>query len=470
VAACGGGQRARDVADWPDPNLDLAGTRNAPSPITKATIGRLRVAWRFRFPEQPTFSGVDASTALVAGGRVFVQTLSSNVYALDLGSGRLVWRRRFDRESGGPNGLSDANGLLFGNTDVSAFALSAQTGRIVWQRRLAGGRSTIDIAPTVARGLVFTATAGIRLGTHGILYALNARSGRIVWRFDTIRGRFAVPAAAGGGGAWWSPTVDAAGRLYVGIANPLPFGGTRARPNGAAYRGRALYTDSLVVLDASHGTLLWYDQVTSHDVRDYDFALPPILESAGGIPAVFGAGKAGIVIAWNRATHKRIWQTPVGVHRNDSGPLPTKRVSVCPGLYGGVLTPMAYADGKLFVPVVDLCMQGSAYGYEPLDKVDVVGRGRGELVALDAATGKRDWTVHLPLPDFSCATAARGVVFTASFDGTVYGLDTRDGRRLWTARTPSYTNSCPAVAGDTLLVGAGVPTRGRVRELEAFRP
>jgi outer membrane protein assembly factor BamB len=467
VAACGGGQRARDVADWPDPNLDLAGTRNVPSPITTATIGRLRVAWRFRFPEQPTFSGVDASTALVAGGRVFVQTLSSNVYALDLGSGRLVWRRRFDRESGGPNGLSDANGLLFGNTDVSAFALSAQTGRIVWQRRLAGGRSTIDIAPTVARGLVFTATAGIRLGTHGILYALNARSGRIVWRFDTIRGRFAVPAAAGGGGAWWSPTVDAAGRLYVGIANPLPFGGTRARPNGAAYRGRALYTDSLVVLDASHGTLLWYDQVTSHDVRDYDFALPPILTGR----LVVGGGKGGRVVAWDRRTHARAWTASVGRHRNASGPLPRRLVTVCPGLLGGILTPMASAAGRVYVPSVDLCMRGSAVGYRPLTAVDP-STGTGELTALDAGSGARLWTRRLSSPPFGCATATSDLVLAPTYDGRILAFAAADGRPVWSARLPAGINACPTVAGRFLLVGAGAEPTGiasPIPELVAFR-
>ena len=151
-------------------------------------------------------------------------------------------------------------------------------------------------------------------------------------------------------------------------------------------------------------------------------------------------------------------------------PLPTHMVSVCPGLYGGILTPMAYADGRVFAPVVDLCMRGSAYGYEPLENVDVTHRARGELVALDAATGRRDWTVPLPQADFSCATVARGVVFTATFDGTVYGFDAKTGARLWIAHTPSRINSCPSVAGDTLLVGAGVPTKGAARELVAYRP
>jgi alcohol dehydrogenase (cytochrome c) len=256
--------------------------------------------------------------------------------------------------------------------------------------------------------------------------------------------------------------------VFFGTANPSPYGGTRRHPNGGAYAGPALYTDSLLALDARTGRLSWYDQVTPHDVRDYDFELPPILASIGGRPAVFGAGKAGVVIAWDRTSHRRIWQTEVGIHRNDEGPLPPHRVSVCPGLFGGVETPMAYADGRLFVPVVDLCARGSAYGYERLENIDAF-RGRGELVALDAATGKHLWARTLPQPDFGCATLADGVVFTSTLDGTVYALDARSGTTLWKQSMRAGINACPALASNTLLVGAGVPRKGgAVLELSAL--
>ena len=150
------------------------------------------------------------------------------------------------------------------------------------------------------------------------------------WSFDTIKGQWAVPGEAGGGGAWYAPSV-AGDEVFWGIANPLPWGGTSKHPNGGAYAGPALYTDSLLALDGKTGSLDWYDQVTPHDVRDHDFQLPPILGPAGSTPAVFGAGKGGVVIAWDLATHQRIWQTEVGLHRNDKGPLPRGRSSVCPG-------------------------------------------------------------------------------------------------------------------------------------------
>lgn len=453
LGACDG---HRSVAAWPEPGGNLASTRSvATGPINAASVRRLRVAWRFRFRDAPTFSGVDAATPLVLHGRVYVQTLESNVYALDARTGAAIWSREFQRPNGGPNGLASESGRLFGNTDTSAFALSAKTGALLWIHKLTTAAQPIDIAPLAADGLVFTSSTGLNPGGRGTLFALNARTGRLVWRFDTIRGAWRVPSVASGGGAWWQPTLDGAGSLYVGNSNPLPFGGAPNYPNGAAYAGRDLYTDSLIVLNARTGKLRWYDQVTRHDVRDYDFALPPILAQPRGMQLVIGAGKAGLVIAWNRRTHRRVWTTPVGVHRNDRGPLPQHLVPVCPGLLGGVLTPMAYSDGRVFVPVVDLCMRGSATGYRPNFLSIDYARGKGEFTALDAATGRRLWTRRLPSPDFGCATAARNVVFTATYAGVVYAFDAASGRQLWSAREPAGINACPTVAGNLLLIGTG---------------
>lgn len=465
---------SRYAEEWPAPNNDISGTRAAVgSPIDAANVRHLRLAWRFRFTSQPGLSGIYASTPLVLGGRVFVQDLNSNVYALDEETGRLLWRKRFAQRDGGPNGLAAGYGRIYGNTSRAAFALDASTGALVWLQRLVHRRSAeIDVAPLVANDLVYTSTIGRPPGGRGVLYALDAATGRPRWSFDTIRGRFAVPAEAAGGGAWWTPSLDSDGRLYAGNSNPYPWGGTARHPNGGAYRGPALYTDSLLVLDSRSGKLDWFDQVISHDVRDYDLGASPIVARQDGRDVVYGAGKAGVVYAWDRKTRQRLWQTAVGLHRNDHGPLPRHAVTVCPGLLGGVETPMAYDGARLFVPVVDLCMRGSATGYEDLFQVDVAARGTGALVALDAATGRRRWTKRFPAPAFGCATVANDVVFVPTYDGRIYALETSTGRVLWEAAARSGINACPALAKDTLIVGAGTdhPDRSNaVYELSAFR-
>ena len=61
---------------------------------------------------------------------------SSNVYALDLASVGLLWRRRYDRVDGGPNGLAAGWGMLFVAPNTSVFPLERATGPELWRRRV----------------------------------------------------------------------------------------------------------------------------------------------------------------------------------------------------------------------------------------------------------------------------------------------------------------------------------------------
>ncbi len=397
---------------------------------------------------------------------MYLQDLASDVFALRVRDGRLLWRRMFDAGNPGPNGLAVARGVVYGSTDTTVFALSAKTGQMRWRNRiLRSTESFVDIAPLVADGLVYTATTGYTPGSRGAVVALDARSGVVRWRFTTFRGPFRHPHELGGGGAWQTPTIDH-GVLYVGTANPIPWGGSKARPNGGAYPGPVLWTDSLVALDARSGAMRWFDQVTPHDVRDYDFQNPPIVARS----LVIGSGKAGHVVAWSRNPHRRVWEATVGLHRNDRGPLPARAVSVCPGLLGGVETPSAYADGRVFVPFVDLCYSEDAFGGAATSFMRVdPARGRGGIVALDAATGRTSWQRRFGSPSFGCATVSNDVVFTSTFDGQLYGLSAQSGRTLWHATAPAGVNACPSVSGDTLLLAAGVPRAGARGELVAYR-
>jgi alcohol dehydrogenase (cytochrome c) len=417
----------------------------------------LRPRWRFRLTAKPSFSGIFASTPVADAKTIYVQDLRSNVFALDRETGALRWSRVFHARNDGPNGLAVDDGIVYGATDSDAFALRASDGTQLWQRHLTSFQEQfVNVAPVVWKGLVLISTVGYPAFGRGAVYALDADTGAIRWKFVTIKEQWKHPREAGGGGLWNPVSVDDDGRVYGGNSNPAPWGGTPERPNGASFPGPALYTDSLLVLDGQSGTLLWHDQVTPHDVRDYDFQATPIL---GDDDLVFGAGKAGRVIAWNRGTHERVWEAFVGLHLNDRGPLPPKRVTICPGLLGGVETQMAYADGRLFVPVVDLCAHGSATSYDDLDRVDPT-RGRGRLVALDTTTGKRLWEQTFGSPVFGCATVADDVVFTSTYDGVVYAVAAEGGRRLWSYRLRAGINACPAVVGDLLVVGAGAPRPG----------
>jgi outer membrane protein assembly factor BamB len=450
LAAVAAGVPTASARDWPQPNGDLRGTRAVEaSPISSRSVAHLRVRWRFPLTHGSTF-GSFASTPLVVGSTVYAQDLGSSVYALETRTGRARWTFDANAPNDGPNGVAVAGRRLFGATDTSVFALDRHTGRRLWARRLTNPHEQfIDIAPLAARGLVFTSTIGLPPGGRGAIYALDQRNGTIRWRFDTIRDPWTYP-SAGGGGAWYTPSLAPDGRLYAGIANPGPWGGSPLRPNGGMYPGPVPYTDALVALTAGTGGVLWYDQVTKHDVRDYDFEASPIVVGR----TVFGAGKAGRVVAWDRVSGHRLWSRAVGTHLHDLGPLPTRPTTVCPGLWGGVLTPMAYARGRLFVPVVERCMRESAV--HPAFPADL-SKGDGVLAALSAKTGRQLWTRRLGSPPTGCATVSRDVVFVPTLDGNLVALAAGDGRTLWQARARAGIIGCPSVAGGLLLVGAGAP-------------
>jgi len=460
LAACGGSSAAvaKGPAGWAEPNQNGANTRAAPSTITSANVHELRPAWHFRFPGVPGFSGYFASTPLVVGNRVLIEDLNSDVYAFARTTGRILWVRRYHQMNGGPNGLAVAGGRVFGETATKAFALSLASGRQLWLRRLTIADDPLEVAPLVEGGVVYTSTVAQAPGGRGTMYALDAATGATEWRFDTIRDPWPVPSQDYGGGLWDTPALGPDGTLYAGTANPYPIGGTPQHPNGSGYAGSTLYTDSLVALDGADGALRWFDQVTPNDTRDFDFQDSPILASpphAGSL--VIGAGKSGRVVAWDTKTHARVWDRLLGRQLHAAGPLPTRRATaVCPGLVGGVETPMAYANGDVFVPVVDLCMKERATGPGLVLIQTDYSKGKGELVALSGSTGAIRWRHDLPSPNFGCATVANDVVFTATYDGRIYAFQTATGKLLWTAQAPAGINSCPAVSGDTLVVGAGV--------------
>jgi outer membrane protein assembly factor BamB len=425
------------------------------------------VAWRFAIPGTSSF-GAFASTPIALGDTVYLQDLNSNVYALERATGRLRWKHAFDRPNVGPNGVSYGWGRLYGATTTDAFALDPRTGKLLWSRRLVGNEHEgIEIAPQLYDGTALfstvpsNVTGSYRPGAFGVVWALDAASGEPRWHFDTVEGGAALwgnPGVNGGGGLWYPPAVDDQGRVFLAIGNPAPFPGTKAFPNGASRPGPNLYTNSLVALDGKTGKLLWYRQAVPHDLRDYDLAISPIATrltlSGAGERVVITAGKMGKVYAYRSTDGAPLWVTSVGRHENDTGPLTRDYAPVYPGTLGGVETPMALAGKRVFVPWVDLATRTSATSS---NGTDPLREGRGGLAALDAVTGRAVWRRRLPSMAFGAATVANDVVFTSTYDGTIYAFATATGKLLWKAKARAGINSFPAIAGGTLLVGATAP-------------
>jgi outer membrane protein assembly factor BamB len=117
---------------------------------------------------------------------------------------------------------------------------------------------------------------------------------------------------------------------------------------------------------------------------------------------------------------------------------------------------MAAADGVVYVPVVDL---PSTYT-TPAERVGKAnfGKGTGEMVAIDLATGRQVWATKLSQIPLGGATVASDLVFTTTLTGDVIALARKDGSILWTSRLPAGSNATLAISGGTLLAGAGLTT------------
>ena len=406
------------------------------------------------------------------GETVFLQDLASNVYALDRSTGALEWKHLFKSPSVGPNGVAYGYDKLFGATETSAFALDPTDGHVLWTRKLTrNAKEGIDMAPTVFNDTVLVSTIPGNAKSFyagngdGIVYALDAQTGKTKWTFNTISDGATLWGNAkvnSGGGLWYPPAVDSQGRVFLAVANPAPFPGTSRYPNGSSRPGPDLYTDSLVALDGSTGKLLWYRQVVSHDVRDYDLQDSPVIGTipVNGMPTevVFAAGKMGRVYAFAAADGKQLWQRPVGTHRERHRTAAGEEVD--PRAAGrprrrrdadGLRRPLALRPGR--EPGLHLHADAAS---KPAGKAGFAG-GTGELVALNPSSGSVQWRRTFPSSVYGAATVSNDVVFTSTLNGKVYALSTRDGSTLWSAQAPSGVNGFAAIDGDNLLVGAGAP-------------
>ena len=462
--------------DWPLANKDYSNTRNQQDTnISSVTVKNLKLSWSYPISGHAAF-GSAATNPLIVNDIVFFQDLSGNIASLNLKNGGVIWSKNYNSTSIlGPNGPAIGYGQIYISPDVySISALDSSDGSQRWSVRVSPSNSTgINIQPVIYDRKIFLATvpgtsandfyAG---GQFGELYALDEATGKILWITSTID----TPELWGnktvnsGGGAWYSPAIDTkTGITYWGIGNPAPIPGTNESPAGLSRPGPNLYTDSIMAIDGNNGEIVWYNQVKPHDLFDLDFQIAPILATipvntseSKLLDVVFGAGKLGKVYAFDRKDGSIIWNTTVGIHNGnaDMSIIPDGEiVQVFPGFFGGVETPMAYADGTIFVPIVNFASNYTSTAMDP-SSYDF-STGTGELVALDAASGKEIWKKEYPSMTLGAATVASDIVFTATNDGTIYAYAVKTGELVYQFSAPSGINGWPAIGKDSVIWPAG---------------
>jgi alcohol dehydrogenase (cytochrome c) len=479
------------AAGWALPGANLQNTRDVASQVTSSNVAQLGVAWCV--PIESTGGAKSAgvtdgfsTTPVVVHGVVYLQDMESNVMAIKLATGKVLWMHNYSSPNGGPDGVNVVGGVVYAATNHAAVALDAATGKQLWSRTLiANDHEGIDMAPGYNDGTVYVSTVPVNPtvgqylgGGKGILWALNARTGTPEWSWDEVQNLWGNPAINSGGGLWDPPSFDSQGNIYIGIANPGPIGQTgwpSGYPWATSRPGPDLYTDSIVKL-SPQGKLLWYYQLTPHDLYDWDLQNSPVLTTAHGQPVVIDGGKAGVLVELSAQTGKLLWKLPVGVHSGpqDAGlltenatptsrfPLPAKFV-LEPGVFGGVESQLATNGSTVFAAVNNLAVPMSVKGVTETSKefTASIGKATGEMVAVNVATGKIIWDDKLPSSPYGAAAITNNVVFTTTYSGYLYAFNAATGAILLKTPMSSGSNAPVAIDGDYVIAGAGVQVSGK---------
>lgn len=371
------------------------------SPLTQindSNAANLGLEWFYEFD---THRGQEA-TPVVVDGMMFTTSAWSRVYALDAGSGELLWE--FDPKVPPEwavhaccdvvnRGVAIWQGSVFvGTLDGRLISLDAKTGSVNWTVQTTDRKQpyTITGAPRVVKGKVIIGNGGAEYGVRGYVSAYDAESGAIAWRFYTVPGNPAEPfesaametAAATWNGEWWNyggggtvwdsmafdPDLNL---LYIGVGNGSPWNQQIRSPGG----GDNLYLSSIVALNPDNGEYVWHYQTTPAESWDYTATQHMILadlEIEGSQrKVILQAPKNGFFYVLDRQTGELIsaepyvqttWAShvdpetgrPVEIEgaRYNEGP-----ALVLPAPYGGHnWHPMAFSPhtGLIYIPAQDI--------------------------------------------------------------------------------------------------------------------
>ena len=499
--------------DWPTYHGDPSGNRYSKlTQIDKSNVGRLAPKWMFPMPGATTIE----NTPLVVDGVMYVAQ-ANECWALDAGTGRVIWRYRRERTkgvsgnaAGGFNrGVAVAGDRVFMLTDnAHMISLGRSDGELLWETEMADWHQNYNgtSAPLTVGNLVISGTAGGDEGVRGFVAAWDQTTGKEVWRFWTVP----LPGEPGSetwkgkelehrsGATWMTGTYDPALDLvYWPVGNPGP------DYDGSEREGDNLYTDSILALDAKTGKLKWYYQFTPHDVHDWDAQEPPVLVDTNwqGQPRklLLQANRNGFFYVLDRTNgqlllgkqylRKLNWAEPtIG---KDGRPilkdLPKDAngdTYVCPGFQGGAnwySTSFNPATGLYYFSSLERCNNFSARrGEWQAGKGYMGGAARpapGEsfekfLRAINIQTGEVAFDVpQVTTPQTASAgvmSTASGLVFYGENSGSFMAVDASNGKILWQFPTNQVWKASPmtymfdnkqyvAIAVGTDIVSFGLP-------------
>ena len=485
---------------WPTGGHDEAGTFHSPlHDINSRTVATLGFAWDYKLG---TRRGLEA-TPIVVDGVMYTSGNFGRVYSLDAATGveRWIYDPGVDGQSGRyaccdaiNRGVAVAKGRVYvAALDGYVHAIDAATGHRIWKADAFPSRGpksplTLSGVPVVAGDLLIVGTGGGDFhGVRGYVEALDLETGALRWRFYTVpRDPSLGPQdqahlvgalktwdphhqwETGGGGAVWDgisydPELNL---VYVGTGNAAPYNLTEDGRTG----GDALYSDSILALNAASGTLKWFYQVVPGDKWDLDSTQKMILAdlTLEGTPrkVLMQAAKNGYFYVLDRATGQFISAQPfafanwtLGLDPHSGRPVlnPAADYTHSPKLVfpweGGAHSWQAMSldprTSRVFIPVVEA-------GDIQIESVRLPaglteGQFASPIIEVQDYDPKALASLYGPLPTLS--SLAKGLP-SAVGRGYLRAWDPVSQRLVWEVATESYWNGgVLSTDGDLVIQG-----------------
>jgi alcohol dehydrogenase (cytochrome c) len=494
--------------------------------INKSNVKRLVPIWSTSLSNDAG----ELAQPTIYNGVMYVVNGSWTV-ALDVATGQPIWRTLVEYDRGAARvggagvimrgGATIFNGKLFRETiDCNVVALDMKTGKQLWKQKFADFKEgyTGIIAPLVANGVVITGMAGGDRTTRGFLVGWDPETGKELWR------RYTIPAPGepgsetwpkddswkyGGGATWlngsYDPELDL---VYWGTGN--------AEPYNPVYRNGldSLYTASVIAVRPKTGELVWHYQYIPNESYDFDGTAEPVLADLridGQVRKVLLNGnKNGFMYVIDRTNGKLITAHPfvqvnwaTGIDPNTGRPQLTdiyeravkgETVEIWPsrGMNAALMafnpkTGLVYVNSWEISRImkytkVDFVLGAGSTGVETSFRTPGAGGAWGYHMAFDPLTGKAAWKVPVTGTVISAGMLATdgGLLFTGRLNGEFIALDQANGETLWKFKTGSGINSPPitythqgrqyvtvlsgigGVLNRVMKVADGVPTGGSV--------
>jgi quinohemoprotein ethanol dehydrogenase len=397
--------------DWPGYGRTFGEQHFSPlSQINDRDVGRLKLAWSLDLgPGNPATQPVEV------GGVLYFSSGMSIVHAVDVRTGKLLWRYdsnvrdhagREMRVSWGIRGVAWWNGKVYTATvDGRLIALDARTGKELWtvQTTTKGDGRFISGAPRAFDGKIIIGQGGGDTTTNrGYATAYDAETGKQIWRVYIVPGNpangfenKAMEMAAktwtgewwkfGGGGEPWNAfTYDAeTDTIMIGTGNGYPWNHHIRSPGG----GDNLFLCSLLAVDAKTGAYKWHYQYNPGESWDYnstmDMELADLMIDGKPRKVVMSAPKNGFFYVIDRTNGQLIsaekiakvtWATSIDITTGRPVEIPAARF---PNGQDGVVwpttsgahswMPMAFSPMTrlVYIPKIEHGMSYNDRGFDP---------------------------------------------------------------------------------------------------------